>query len=59
MIISRKNILTLNVSSEIAIHDAIKEVENLGADEKLTEAVMLLSKAKDLVSEYVDNQIKK
>jgi hypothetical protein len=58
MITTRRNYLHLNEKSEMAIYDAIQEVEKLGADEKLTEAVTLLSKARDLVSDYIDNQNK-
>lgn len=46
--------LDLNTPAELAIHKAMEEVEKTGADVKLTEAVMLLSKAKDLVSDYID-----
>lgn len=50
----RRNRLDLNTPAEKAIYDAIQEVERVGADEKLTEAVILLQKAKTLVSDYVD-----
>ncbi len=59
MVTTRRNYLDLNVSSEKAIYDSILEVEKLGADEKLTEAITLLSRARDLVSDYVDSQISK
>lgn len=52
--IPRRIQLNLNVRAEIAIHNAMQEVEKLGADVKLTEAVLLLQKAKDQVSDYVD-----
>lgn len=42
--------------SETAIQNALWEVEKIGADEKLTEAVILLSKAKELVSDFIDAQ---
>lgn len=41
---------------EKAIFDAIQEVEKIGADEKLTDAINLLSKAKDLVSDYQERE---
>jgi len=50
----RRNRLDLNTPAEKAIYDAIQEVERVGAHEKLTEAVILLGKAKALVSDYVD-----
>lgn len=40
--------------AEKAIYDAIAVVENLEADPKLTEAVILLGEAKEKVSDYVD-----
>lgn len=54
--IPRRNRLDLNTPAEKAIYDAIQEVEKLPADVKLTEAVTLLAKAKDLVSDFVDAQ---
>ena len=52
--IPRRNRLDLNVPAEKAIYDAMQEVEKLPADVKLTEALTLLAKAKDLVSDFVD-----
>jgi len=37
----------------------MQEVEKLPADPKLTEAVILLSKAKDAVSDFVDSEYEK
>ena len=54
--IPRRIRLDLNTPAELAIHNAMQEVEKVGADPKLTEAVILLSKAKELVSDYVDSQ---
>lgn len=50
----RRNRLDLNTPAEKAIYNAMQEVEKVGADVKLTEAVTLLSKARDLVADYVD-----
>jgi hypothetical protein len=44
--------------SELAILNAMHEVESLGASELLTEAITLLAKAKDLVSDFIDGQSK-
>lgn len=55
--INRRNKLYENTSAEKAIYDAMQEVEKVGADVRLTEAVMLLAKAKDLVADYVDEKI--
>ena len=52
--IPRRNRLDLNTPAEISIHAAIQEVEKAGADERLTEAVVLLGKAKELVADFVD-----
>lgn len=54
--ISRRNRLYLNTPAEKAIHDAIQEVEEVGADPKLTDVVIMLVKAKDLLSDYVDGK---
>lgn len=43
--------------TESNIDVAIAGVELLGANEKLTEAIMLLSKAREIVSDYIDGQI--
>ena len=52
----RRSRLDLNTPAEKAIYDAMQEVEKLPADVKLTEAVTLLAKAKDLVSDFVDEK---
>ena len=55
--IPRRNRLDLNIPAEKAIHNAMQEVEKVGANVKLTEAITLLAKAKDLVADYVDMTI--
>lgn len=40
--------------AELAIRNAIQEVEKLAADSRLTEAVVLLGKAQDKVADYID-----
>jgi len=52
----RRNRLDLMTPSEKIIQEAIWEVEKLPADVNLTEAVILLGKAKDLVSDFIDSQ---
>lgn len=54
--IPRRNRLYLNTPAEKAIYDAIQEVEKVGADPKLTDVVVMLGKAKDLLSDYVDGK---
>ena len=56
--IPRRCQLDLNEASEIAIQNAVDEIEKLGADVTLTDAIQLLSKAKELVSNYIDEKLK-
>ena len=44
-------------ASELAIKKAMQEVEKLGADDKITEAIMLLTDAHTIVSDFIDNSI--
>lgn len=53
--IPRRNRLDLNTPAELAIHNAMQEVEKLAADTRLTDAINLLQQAKDKVSDFVDN----
>lgn len=53
----RRNRIDLNKPSELAIRNAIEEVEKLGADVKLTDAVIKLNESLELVSDFIDNQI--
>ena len=52
----RRNRLDLMTPAELAIYNASQEVEKLGADVKLTEAVILLSKARELVADFIDSK---
>jgi len=45
--------------AELKIHEAIVEVEKLGADERLTDAVVSLSDAQKKVSEFIDDPERK
>lgn len=45
------------IPAEKAIRDAVDAVEALGADVRLTEAEILLLKALDKVSDFVDAQM--
>jgi len=42
------------VPAEKAIFDAVDAVEGLPPDERLTDAVVLLQRARDLVADFVD-----
>jgi len=52
----RRNRLDLNTKAELAIYEAIQEVEKVGADVRLTEIVILLGKAKGLLADFVDSE---
>jgi hypothetical protein len=51
---NNRNRMDLWLPSELAIQKAVDEVEKLGADVKLTDAVIMLSKVKELVSDYIE-----
>ena len=55
--IPRRVRIDLNTPAEKSIYDAIQEVEKVGADVRLTEVVILLGKAKNLLADYIDEQI--
>lgn len=57
--ILRRNRLDLNTPAELAIRNAVQEVEKIGADIKLTDAINLLGKAKELVSDFIDLEASK
>lgn len=46
--------LDLNVPAELAIRKAVDEVEAMGADPKLTNAVILLGEAREMVADFID-----
>jgi hypothetical protein len=50
----RRNCVDKLSPAELAIRNAILEVEKVGADVRLTDAVVLLQAAKDSVSDYID-----
>jgi len=56
MSIPRRNNLETQTPAEKAIGTAIQEVENLGADKSLTEIVMMLSRVKEILSDYIDKR---
>jgi hypothetical protein len=53
-IIPRRIRLDLMKPAELLIYNAVQEVEKLGADVLLTEAVNLLQQARDKVSDHID-----
>jgi hypothetical protein len=46
-----------NKPQELLIRDAINEVEKMGAHPMLTDVVILLSQAKEILADYIDFQI--
>lgn len=53
---NRRNRLDLMTPVERAIYHAMTELEKIGADIRLTQAGDHLQKAKDLISDYLDEQ---
>lgn len=54
--VPRRSRLDLNTPAELAITNAMQEVEKAGADVLLTNAINLLHQAKDFVSDFVDQK---
>lgn len=54
MDILRRHNLETQTQAEKAIGKAIEEVENIGAHTELTETVVILLKAKEVLSDYID-----
>jgi hypothetical protein len=54
MSIPRRIQLEKFTPAEKAIYDAVQAVESVGADVRLTRAVMLLQEARNMVADYVD-----
>lgn len=44
--------------AELAIHNAMQDVEKLGADILLTQAITKLHEARELVADFIDRPIK-
>jgi hypothetical protein len=51
----RRNRIDLLTPAEKAIYDAVQAVENLPADVRLTDAVILLQAARDKVADYIES----
>lgn len=54
--IPRRNRMDLWTPAEKAIQNAVDEVEKMAADVRLTDAVILLSKAREKVADFVDGK---
>lgn len=52
----RRNRLDLNEPAELAIRNAVSEVEKMPADVRLTNAVVLLDQARWAVADFIDNK---
>ena len=55
----RRNRLDLNTLAEKSILNAIQEVEKVGSSSKLTDIVVMLIKTKDLLSDYIEEELEK
>lgn len=53
----RRAHLNLMTPAEIAIREAMLKVEEAGADPLLTDAIILLTEARNKVGDYVDRQL--
>lgn len=53
----RRSCIYLLTPAEKAVWDAAQAVENLGADVRLTDAVVLLQQARERLADYFDEQI--
>ena len=56
MEIPRRMRIDLYTPAELAIRNAVLAVEEMPADIRLTDAVVLLQKAKEKVADYVDSE---
>jgi len=53
----RRNQLDKLTDAEIAIQKAINEVEMLGCDTRLTDAVIKLQEVKNIVADFIDGNL--
>ena len=53
----RRNIQNYELPAERSLRYSMADIEELGADPKLTEALMLVQKAKEIVSDYIDKNL--
>lgn len=53
----RRFCVYLLTPAEKAVYDAVQAVESVGADVRLTDAVNLLSQAREKLADYFDEQI--
>jgi hypothetical protein len=55
--ISRRSCLYLLTPAEKSVYDAVQAVEAVGADVRLTDAVVLLQQAREKLADYFDEEI--
>jgi len=55
--VPRRSNLTECHSSEITITKAMHEIEEIGADERLTASIIKLQEARELLSDYIDDNL--
>lgn len=51
----RRNDITANTPAELHIRDCITEIEELGVDPRLTQAVTLLTQARNAVADWLED----
>ena len=54
--IPRRNQVDKCSAAELAIYGAMEEVEKIGADIRLTDAINKLNEARNLVADFIDEQ---
>ena len=57
--ISRRIDIERMLPAELALRNAELEIEKLGADERLTNAVILLAEAQEKVSDFIDGEFQR
>lgn len=53
----RRNNLNLNTDVEISIRESMLKVENMGSNPLLTEAIVKLNEARELVADFIDDRL--
>lgn len=56
--IPRRSCIYLLTPAEKAVYDSVQAVEKVGADVRLTDAVVLLQQVREKLADYFDEQIK-
>ena len=57
--LSRRSVIEENIAAERILYLCVSMIEELGADEKLTEAQIKILEAKEILSDWVDDNYTK